>query len=495
MASFYGKLLNRQASRPTTGRRHSKEVLLLHRAAQLGCHNELGWGSKVCSDDNDLSLQIDQQSANQSKECSVPETMPAQYSTQELELDCLPIGPPPGLELCALSGSSIGKDNFLFLDDTPKAMTTDAMLAGCDRENISCDSCFSDNQGVAPIVTPKSGLHICLADCIDDTSTAASESSPELFPRDLADSSNYSSNSQPSPLASQNIPEQKVSPMMVPSILEGLNFAPRTPSVPSLAEALAFPPTTSTMNQARKSSKTPISLEAMAPVTPTMNRAGKAPVSLEAAASATPAMSHVGTVPISLEAMAPATPTMNQGGTVPISLEVMAPATPTMNQGGKAIISLEAVAPVTPSSQTGKTQISLEVMAPTTPKMNQSAKGKAAISLEAMLEFSPGGKKQAPGLEGAFKEASWNPPQVSPSMMPMGSVSPWWFANYPDVRSPSNNTSGLLTKSVTGAHNATAFWPTGTLGHSMYANYVPGSVETISRASSGTSDTSEVFQI
>eukprot|EP00746_Dinoflagellata_sp_MGD_P089260 gnl/MRDRNA2_/MRDRNA2_35245_c0_seq1.p1 gnl/MRDRNA2_/MRDRNA2_35245_c0~~gnl/MRDRNA2_/MRDRNA2_35245_c0_seq1.p1 ORF type:complete len:469 (+),score=84.95 gnl/MRDRNA2_/MRDRNA2_35245_c0_seq1:90-1496(+) len=468
MASFTGagKLVNRNACRPTTGRRHSKEILLLHRTAQLGCHNEFGWGSVVCSDDNDLSLQIDKQSAEQIKDCSLPEMIPMQYSAQESELDCLPIGPPPGLELCAVSDSSVGKANFLFLDDTPTAMTTDAMLAGCDRENTSCDSFLScpDNQCVPSMVTPKSSLHICLADCIDDTSTAASESSPELFPRDLVDGIN----SHVSP--SQKIPEQKVSPTTVPSILEGLNFAPRAPSVPSLAEALAFAPTTSSMNQTRKSSKTPISLEAMAPLTPTMNRTGRAPVSLEAAALATPAMSHLGTMPISLEAMAPATPTMNQGG--------------------KATISLEAVAPATPSSQAGKTPISLEVMAPTTPKTNQN--GKAAISLEAMLEFSPAGAKQAPGHEGAFKEALWNPPQVSPSMMPMGSVSPWWFASYPDVRSPSNNTSGLLAKNSTGLHNATAFWPTGTWDHSMRANSVAGSADTISRASSGTS---EVFQI
>jgi hypothetical protein len=284
-------------------------------------------------------------------------------------------------------------------------------------------------------VTPKSSLHICLADCIDDTSTAASESSPELFPRDLVDGTN----SNPSP--SKGIPEQKVSPTAVPSILEGLNFALRTPSVPSLAEALAFAPTTSTMNQTRKT-------------------------------------------PISLEVMAPVTPTMNQLGTVPISLDVMAPATPTMMKGGKTPLLLEAVAPATPTNQTGKTPISLEAMAPTTPKMNQKAK--AAISLEAMLEFSPVGKTQTSGLDGVFKDASWNAPQASPSMVPMGSVSPWPFATYP-------YTNGLLAKSATGYHNAAAFWPTGTWGHSMQANNVPGpaEAETISRASSGIS---EVFK-
>jgi len=227
------------------------------------------------------------------------------------------------------------------------------------------------------------------------------------------------------------------------------------------------------MNQTRK---TPISLEAMAPATPTVNRAGIAPISLEVTASTTS--------------------TISQTGTVPISLEVMAPATPTMNQAGKAPISLDAMTPVTPtSSQTGKTQISLEAMAATTPKMNQ--KGKAAISLEAMLEFSPVGKKQSPGPDAPLKETSWNPPQVPsiPSMAHMGSVSPWWYAGYLDAGSPSNNTNGLLAKSASGFHNAAAFWPTAAWGHSIHANNAPGSAETISRASSGTSDTSEVFQI
>jgi hypothetical protein len=413
---------------------------------------------------------VEQQLEKQINDLCLLDTILDRESDLDLDLDCLPIGPPPGLELCAVDNPCIGSDNFLFPDDTPKAMTANAMLAGCDCENISCESFVAcqENQVTLPqaLVTPKNSLHICLADCIDDTSTAASESSPELFPRDLVDFTN----SYPSP--SREMPEQKVSPITVPSILEGLNFAPHSSPTPSLAEtltlteALALAPNMPPMNQ---TGKTPISLEAMAPATPTMNRAGKAPISLDAGV-----MNHVGKAPISLEAMAPTTPTMNQVARAPISLEAMTPATPTM-------------------SQTGKTQISLEAMAPTTPKMNQ--KGKAEISLEAMLEFSPVGQKQAPGLDSAVSEATWNRPRVAPNMVPAGGVSPWWFPGFPDMCSSSNNTNELLAKSVSGFPNATAFWPTGPWGHPMHANNVPGPAQSISRASSGTADSSEVFQI
>merc|ERR1711985_104293 len=99
-----------------------------------------------------------------------------------------------------------------------------------------------------------------------------------------------------------------------------------------------------------------------------------------------------------------------------------------------------------------------------------------------MLEFSPTDKQQTPGEEGSSKEATWNPSLVSPTMVPMGSLSPWWFPNFPEVRSPSNNTNGLLAKGVTAFPNAPAYWPTGTYGHSMYAKTAPGYAETISRA-------------
>lgn len=376
MTSPTAKLANiRVAGRPTTGRRHSKEVLLLHRALQLGCCNEFGWDAREHGDDCDLASKVERQPEKQHEKPFLLEQLLEHQPEQEPKFNTSIFGPPPGLEACNVNDPSIGKVNTFFQDDAIMAMTTDAMLASCDRENISSNSFSAGpvNQAASPMnaqTTPKSSLHICLADCIDDTSTAASENSPALFPRDLIDGTGE--------------PEKKVSPKTVPLLFDALNFAPGTPPVPSLAEALPFPTATTSL--------------------------------------------------------------------------------------------AEALA-----------------FAPATPKLSQKAK--SPISLEAMLEFSPTDSTQSNGQEGALKKDTWNPSLASPGMLPMGAMPPWWFSSFPEVRSPSNNTNGLLSKSVAGFPNATTFWPTGAWSHSMHAANIPGKPETLSRASSGTTDTTEVFRV
>jgi len=423
MTSPTAKLANiRVAGRPTTGRRHSKEVLLLHRALQLDCCNEFGWDAREHGDVCDLASKAERQPEKQQEKPFLLEQLlepqpeqaerqpekqqekpflleqllehqPEQAERQpekqhekpflleqllehqpeqEPKFNTSIFGPPPGLEACNVNDPSIRKDTF-FQDDAIMAMTTDAMLASCDRENISSNSFSAGpvNQA-SPMnaqTTPKSSLHICLADCIDDTSTAASENSPALFPRDLIDGTGE--------------PEKKVSPKTLPLLFDALNFAPGTPPVPSLAEALPLPSATTSLAEAF-------------------------------------------------------------------------------------------------------------AFAPTTPKLSQKAK--SPISLEAMLEFSPTDSNQSNGQEGALKKDTWNPSLVSPGMLPMGAMPPWWFSSFPEVRSPSNNTNGLLSKSVAGFPNATAFWPTGAWSHSMHAANIPGKPETLSRAS-GTTDTTEVFRV
>lgn len=266
----------RHAALPTANFCHPKEVLLFHRAEQLGCSNQYGWGSSTCDAEYEWGLQIEQR-VEQLLEPSDPE--------QQLDAQPLLIGPPPGLELAsAVSHPSLGKNDA-------RILTTDAMSVSCGRENISREAGFAGlaNQGstlVNPQTTPKSGLHICLADCIDDTSTVASESSPALFPRDLGDAG--STHSSPmnlvhsAALFPQDLRDagstrsspmnlvgsvKKDSPRTVPSLVEALNFAPKSMSqasmsVPSLAEALNFAHPTPTSRVTPKTS-TPISLDAM----------------------------------------------------------------------------------------------------------------------------------------------------------------------------------------------------------------------------------------
>jgi len=396
----------RRAARPTTGRCHSKEVLLLHRAVQLGCKNQYGWGARACDHGYELGLQIEQQCDQQPEHLWLPEGLLEQ---EEAEFEHLLMGSPPGLEappgleMCgASSHPSIGKDNLFFMDDTPMAMATDAMLASCGRENISCESFFAGpvNQVAPPAntqMTPKSSLHICLMDCIDDTSTVASENSPALFPRDLIDGG--STHTSPMNWVASG---KKESERAVPSLEEALNFAPSThKSVPSLAEALSF-----------------------APATPSLAEA------LAFAPTGTPKVTPKASTQISLEAL--------------------------------------AFAP------------------PGTPKM--TPKASTQISLEAMLSLSPAAKAPVTSKEGAAKDHSWNPSQAPFGMVPMGGVCPWWFSpSFPEVRSAGG---------VPGYPDASTYWPAAAAwNHSMPTNNIPQIATGISRASSATTNSSEVFKI
>lgn len=248
-------IVNKQASRPTTGRRHSKEVLLSYRTLQLDSKNEYGWTSRACENDFHSDLTAEQLCLQQLLLEPEPKQVP--------DFACLSIGPPPGLELCDVSHSSIGKDDSFFSDGGGLAMPTDAMLAsgGCENSFFAGRT----NQTVPAANTqanPKSSLHICLVDCIDDTSTVASENSPELFPRDLIDAGSAQSS------ANNGVePIKKKSTKSVPSLAEALSFEPRV-SVPSLAEALDF----GTPLVTPKAS-TPISLEAMLELSPAKNPA------------------------------------------------------------------------------------------------------------------------------------------------------------------------------------------------------------------------------
>jgi len=280
------------AARPTTGRRHPKELLLLYRASQLDCNNEYAWGSRAFDSDYEWGLQIEQQ-VEQLLDSSFEQPPELEEQPELPEFNPLLIGPPPGLGLaCAVSNPVFEKD------DAPKAMTTDAMLASCGRENISCEAAFAGLVNPAATLpmnaqtTPKNGLHICLADCIDDTSTAASENSPLLFPRDLIDAG--SAHSSPMHLKG---PVQKDSPRTVPSLEGGLPFAPKpSPTLPSLEEALTFAPKPSptlpsleqALNFAPKPSPKPASLPSLAEAlaletgSPRVARKGSQPISLDA---------------------------------------------------------------------------------------------------------------------------------------------------------------------------------------------------------------------
>jgi len=356
-------ILNVQASRPTTGRRHSKEVMLSHRGPQLGCSNQYGWGSRA----EQLCLR-------------------EQLSKQECEstFEHLLIGPPPGLELCDTCDSSIGNDNSFFSNSAPLAMTTDAISASCGREHFPSDSFFAGRSNQVVTSTnaqdmPKSSLQIRLVDCIDDTSTVASENSPALFPRDLIEGG--SAQSSPNN-ALESTQSKKESPRTLPSLAEALNFEPRNAQVPSLVEALVTP----------KNTRPPSLAEALNFGTPT----------------------------------------------------------------------------VTP-------------------------KAKAPISLEAMLELSPLTKQ-----EDVVKSTStWNPSQAPLGMVPLGGMCPWWLSNFPALRGP-------LPAGGAGYPEASNFWPAaGSWGQPMNTNNIPGvrcagpdgPQVKVDKASSRTTDSSEVFQI
>lgn len=223
-------LEQRRGSRPTTARRHSRDLLLFYRVGQMGCSNEYGWGS-----------QPEQQPQR--------ELEPLCEQALECEHDAAPlplfVGPPPGLEMdCASSQLELTSTK----DDTPiPVMTLDAMLPSTGRESALCEA-FGTRQDNAFDKQTKSSLFICLSECIDDASTVASDGgdSPAVVAQELPDSA--SARSSPAGCASA------IAASAVAS-------SPTTPVVCSLEKALGFAAPMVSPMAARPC--TPISLEAM----------------------------------------------------------------------------------------------------------------------------------------------------------------------------------------------------------------------------------------
>jgi len=218
----------RHASRPSTGRRHAKDVLLFHRAGQMGCNNEYGWGSQPEQKPELFSeSQPEEQLGDNDDYGWVSQ---AEQQLEELEQlkqmsesQPLLIGPPPGLE-------------HAFGANPTMPRLTSAMLAPCGPESLSLEAFFGGPLNHPPedihlppatLQTPKSSLHICLMDCIDDASTVASDHSPALFPRDLIDAG--SAHSSPTNLDMGSVKEGSPQIQFVPSLAEALSFAPITP--------------------------------------------------------------------------------------------------------------------------------------------------------------------------------------------------------------------------------------------------------------------------
>lgn len=190
-----------------TGRRYLRDCLLFHRARQLGCSNDYGWG-----------VQLEQQP--------------------------LLLTPPPGLELACDSQPPT-------MDDTP-VLNLDAMLPSCGRMN-SCQQAGSQEPDAKQT---KSSLYICLSECIDDASTVASDGgeSPALILQDHSDGA--SAHSSPLGCVSKDGPRTPV----VCSLEKALGFALTTPTGLSVA---ARPSTPISLEASIAKPSTPISLEAM----------------------------------------------------------------------------------------------------------------------------------------------------------------------------------------------------------------------------------------
>jgi len=145
---------------------------------------------------------------------------------------------------------------------------------------------------------------------------------------------------------------------------------------------------------------------------------------------------------------------------------------------------------------TAPTGLSVAARPSTTISLETSiAKPSTPISLEAMLGLSPASQPGA-RQEGIEEGGVWTPSQASLATTPLGVnslVCPWWWPNVADVPNLSANTDksgNCVPKDVAGSPDATAIWQ-GAWEHSMQTNTMSGNV----KASSGTVQTSEVFQI
>merc|ERR1712224_933145 len=100
-------------------------------------------------------------------------------------------------------------------------------------------------------------------------------------------------------------------------------------------------------------------------------------------------------------------------------------------------------------------------------------------------------------MGGAIDKGAWTPSQASVGMAPMGGlnslVCPWWWPSFTEEPSPSDNPrkfGNLVSENAAGCPDTTSIWPAGAWGHSMHTN-----MSGTPTASSGTTRTSEIFQI
>lgn len=208
----------RRAARQNSGRRHHRDLLLLHRERQLGCTNEYGWGAQT-------------------------EPQPLLVEPEPLLIE-----PPPGLEYaCAASHPSAEAP-------APTAVTLDTMLPPHGRENslpdmLSADT-LSSNNAPDDKRSMIQGLKIC-SEFADDSSTVGSDGidSPVLVARQNSLASSLTNDSH----SGRTTPSSTDADFLN-------NGSPRLPAVPSLEEALGFAPTPA-RSAAKKSTK--ISLEDM----------------------------------------------------------------------------------------------------------------------------------------------------------------------------------------------------------------------------------------
>lgn len=248
--------------RQMTGRRYFRDFLLFHRARQLGCSNEYGWGA-------------------------------------QLEQQPLLLAAPPGLELACdsqpptmdLSMTHLGVVTLaLILDDTP-VLTLDAMLTPCGRVNSSSQLSSQEPDGKQP----KSGLYICLSECIDDASTVASDGgeSPALILQDHSDGA--SAHSSPLGCVSKDGPRTPV----VCSLEKALGFALTTPTGLSVN---ARPSTPISLEASIAKPSTPISLEAMLGLCPA-SQPGARQEGIESGGAWTPSQASLGTLPLGVNSL------------------------------------------------------------------------------------------------------------------------------------------------------------------------------------------------